>query len=147
MGRGLKPTHSSSNCWRKVLSITLRPLYSQRRTALVRQEAVSAITQAVSRRLPTSARVRARVTSWDLWWTKWRCGTFSPTTFTPVPPANSHSTDCSTLIIYNSGLVCGIPESARGMWDVSGSVGQTLLRELRERSGRPEQETDTCGET
>jgi hypothetical protein len=33
------------------------------------------------------------------------------------------------------------------MWDVSGSVGQTLLRELRERSGRREQETDTCGET
>jgi hypothetical protein len=33
------------------------------------------------------------------------------------------------------------------MWVVSGSVGQTLSREFRERSGRPEQETDTCGET
>jgi hypothetical protein len=38
-----------------------------------------------------------------LWWTKWHWGRFSPST--SVSPANSHSTDCSTLIIYNLGLV------------------------------------------
>jgi hypothetical protein len=41
---------------------------------------------------------------WDLWWTNWRSGNFSPTT--SVSPADSHSTDCSTLIIiYHPGLV------------------------------------------
>jgi hypothetical protein len=41
---------------------------------------------------------------WDLWWTKWFWGTFSP--ITSVSPANSHSTDCSTLIIiYHLRLV------------------------------------------
>jgi hypothetical protein len=57
----------------------------------------SAIAQAVSCRLPTAAtRVRAQVT-WDLWWTKWHWGRFSPST--SVSPANFHSTDCSTFII------------------------------------------------
>jgi hypothetical protein len=49
---------------------------------------------------------------WDLWWTKWHWSRFSPST--SVSPANSHSTDCSTLIvvviiiiiiIYHPGLV------------------------------------------
>jgi hypothetical protein len=40
---------------------------------------------------------------WDLWWTKWHWDTVSPTT--SVSPANSHSTDCSTLITYHPGLV------------------------------------------
>jgi hypothetical protein len=42
---------------------------------------------------------------WDLWWTKWHRGRFSPST--SVSPDNSHSTDCSTLIIYHyhPGLV------------------------------------------
>jgi hypothetical protein len=34
---------------------------------------------------------------WDLLLTKWHWGKFSPST--SVSPANSHSTDCSTLII------------------------------------------------
>jgi hypothetical protein len=48
---------------------------------------------------------------WDLWRTKWRWGRFSPST--SVYPANSHSTDCSKIIIitiiiiiiYHLGLV------------------------------------------
>jgi hypothetical protein len=42
---------------------------------------------------------------WHLWWTKWHWGRFSPST--SVSPANSHSTNCSTLIIiiYHLGLV------------------------------------------
>jgi hypothetical protein len=40
---------------------------------------------------------------WVLWWTKWRWGRFSPST--SASPANSHSTDLSTLIIYGPGLV------------------------------------------
>jgi hypothetical protein len=47
---------------------------------------------------------------WDLWWTKWRWGRFSPNA--SVSPANSHSTGCFTLviiiiiiIIYQPGLV------------------------------------------
>jgi hypothetical protein len=40
---------------------------------------------------------------WDLWWTKWYWGMFSPSS--SVSPANSHSTDCSTIIIYHPGLV------------------------------------------
>jgi hypothetical protein len=68
-----------------------------------------AIVQAVSRRLPTAA---ARVPSqdiWDLWWTKWHWGRFSPSTL--VSPANSHFTDYSTFIIYHPGL---------------GTIGQTV---------------------
>jgi hypothetical protein len=40
---------------------------------------------------------------WDLWWTKWHWGRFSPRI--SVTPANSHSTGYSTLIIYHPGLV------------------------------------------
>jgi hypothetical protein len=41
---------------------------------------------------------------WDLWWTKWRRGRFSPST--SVSPANLHSTNCSTIIlIYHLGFV------------------------------------------
>jgi hypothetical protein len=40
---------------------------------------------------------------WDLWWTKRHLGRFSPST--SVSPANSHSTDCSILIISRPGLV------------------------------------------
>jgi hypothetical protein len=51
-----------------------------------------AIAQAVSRWLPTAmARVRALVcVKWDLWWTKWLWGRFSPSTL--VSTANLHST-------------------------------------------------------
>jgi hypothetical protein len=60
-----------------------------------------AIAQAVSRGDPGSSPGQVM---WDLWWTKWRWGGFSPSTL--VSPANSHSTDCSTLIIiYHLGLV------------------------------------------
>jgi hypothetical protein len=40
---------------------------------------------------------------WDLWWTKWHWGRFSPST--SVSTANSHSTDYSILIIYHPGLL------------------------------------------
>jgi hypothetical protein len=41
---------------------------------------------------------------WDLWWTKWRWGMFSPST--SVSPANLHSTNFSTITItYHPGLV------------------------------------------
>jgi hypothetical protein len=65
-----------------------------------------AIAQAVGRRLPTAAaRVRAQVRSCGIrGGTKWHWGGFPPST--SVSPANSHSTDCSTLIIvYHPGLV------------------------------------------
>jgi hypothetical protein len=37
---------------------------------------------------------------WDLWWTKWHRGRFSPST--SVSTASSHSTDCFTVIIRRS---------------------------------------------
>jgi hypothetical protein len=41
---------------------------------------------------------------WDLWWTKWRWGGFSPST--SVSLANLHSTNCSTITLtYHLGLV------------------------------------------
>jgi hypothetical protein len=55
-----------------------------------------AIAQAVSRWLPTAA---AQVlVMWDLWWTKWSWGRFSPST--AVSPNFSTIT-----IIYHLGLV------------------------------------------
>jgi hypothetical protein len=55
-----------------------------------------AIAQAVSRRLSTAAAcVRGQV-MWDLWWTKWHWGSFSPST--SVSPANHHSTKFSIVI-------------------------------------------------
>jgi hypothetical protein len=63
------------------------------------------IAQAVGRRLPTAAtRVRAQVRSCGI--CGGRSGTgadFFPST--SVSPANSYSTDCSTIIIYHQGLV------------------------------------------
>jgi hypothetical protein len=39
---------------------------------------------------------------WDLWWTKWRWGRFSPST--SVSPANLHSTNfCTITITYQRG--------------------------------------------
>jgi hypothetical protein len=41
---------------------------------------------------------------WDLWWTKWRRGRFSPST--SISPANPHSANFSTITItYHPGLV------------------------------------------
>jgi hypothetical protein len=40
---------------------------------------------------------------WDLLCTKWNWSRFSPNT--SVSPANSHSTDCSTFIMFHPGLV------------------------------------------
>jgi hypothetical protein len=65
-----------------------------------------AIAQAVSRWLPTAAARGSRPgrVMWDLEWTKWRWGRFSPST--SVSPANLHSTNFSTItIIYHPGLV------------------------------------------
>jgi hypothetical protein len=54
--------------------------------------------QAISRWLPAAAY------SWDLWWTKWLWGRFSPST--SVSPANLYSTYFSTITItYHPGLV------------------------------------------
>jgi hypothetical protein len=63
-----------------------------------------AIAQAVSRWLPTvTARVRSRgLVKWDLWWTKWRWGGFSPSTW--VSLANLHSTKFSIIIIIRGRL-------------------------------------------
>jgi hypothetical protein len=72
-----------------------------------------AIAQAVSRWLLTAAaRVRGRgLVMWDLWWTKWRCGRFSPST--SVSPANLHSTNFSIITIiwgwYNRPVVAAVP--------------------------------------
>jgi hypothetical protein len=42
--------------------------------------------------------------TWDLWWTKWRWGRFSPST--SVSPANLYYTNFSTITItYHLGLV------------------------------------------
>jgi hypothetical protein len=56
-----------------------------------------AIAQAVSRWLPTAeARVQGLV-KWDLWWTKWRCDRFSPST--SGSPTNLHSIKFSIITI------------------------------------------------
>jgi hypothetical protein len=65
-----------------------------------------AIAQVVSRWLPTVAAQGSipGLVMWDLWWTKWHRGRFSPSTL--VSPANLHSTNCSTIIlIYHLGFV------------------------------------------
>jgi hypothetical protein len=61
-----------------------------------------AIAQAVNHWLPTAAAwVRCQV------WSREICGEQSGTAplGTSVSPANSHSTDCCTLITYHPGLV------------------------------------------
>jgi hypothetical protein len=62
------------------------------------------IAQGVSRWLPTeAARVRSRgLVKWNLWWTKWRWGGFSPST--SVSPASLHSTKFSIIIITRDRL-------------------------------------------
>jgi hypothetical protein len=92
-------------------SVSLRasPLY----TLIYVSSKSYAIAQAVSRWLPTvTARVRARgQVMWDLWWTKWHRGTFSPST--SISPANLHSTNCSTITIIwgwcNRPVVAAVP--------------------------------------
>jgi hypothetical protein len=58
-----------------------------------------AIAQAVSRWLPTAAAPGSNpgLVKWDLWWTKWLWGRFSPST--SVSPANLHCTKFSIIII------------------------------------------------
>jgi hypothetical protein len=61
-----------------------------------------AIAQAVSHRGGPGST--PGLVMWDLWWTKWRWGRFSPST--SVSPANLYSTNCSTItLIYHLGLV------------------------------------------
>jgi hypothetical protein len=78
-----------------------------------------AVARAASRWFPTSvARVRARdLFMWNLWWTKWRLGRFSPST--SVSPANFHSTNCS--ILYLLGLVQQANSSCGTKWTQSAS--------------------------
>jgi hypothetical protein len=62
-----------------------------------------AIAQVVSLPLPGGPGWIPGQVMWDFWWTKWHWGRFS--LCTSVSPANSHSTDYCTLIIYHPGLV------------------------------------------
>jgi hypothetical protein len=73
-----------------------------------------AIAQAVSLWLPTAvARVRARgLVKWDLWWTKWRWGRFSPST--SVSPANLHSTNFSIILITIGTIGHSVADVPRG---------------------------------
>jgi hypothetical protein len=65
---------------------------------------------------------------WDLWWTKWHWGRFSPST--SVSPANSHSSDCSTLtIIYHLGLV----QQAKLVADVPSGHSLTPPQEIKKK--------------
>jgi hypothetical protein len=58
-----------------------------------------AITEAVSRWIPGFAPGSSK---WDLWWTKWRRGRFSPST--SVSPAKTvHSTNISIIITITRG--------------------------------------------
>jgi hypothetical protein len=54
---------------------------------------------------------------WDLWWTKWRWGRFSPST--SVSPATLHSTNCSTITLINHLGLYNRPEVAAVPGDVS----------------------------
>jgi hypothetical protein len=57
-----------------------------------------AVTQAVSRWLPTAvSRVSALAACDVLWWRKWHWGRFSPST--SVSSANHHSTNFSIVIV------------------------------------------------
>jgi hypothetical protein len=73
-------------------------LYQEIKIAF-RKKLGRAVAEAVSRWLPTAAaRVRAGSGKWDLWWTNWRRGRFSPST--SVSPAKTiHSTNFSILTI------------------------------------------------
>jgi hypothetical protein len=50
---------------------------------------------------------------WDLWWTEWHWGTFSPST--SVSPTNCHSTDCSTFIIGTGTIGQLVADVPRGL--------------------------------
>jgi hypothetical protein len=45
---------------------------------------------------------------WDLWWTKWRLGRFSPST--SVFPANLHSTNFSIITITYHPVAAAVPK-------------------------------------
>jgi hypothetical protein len=78
------------------------PLCSAHSFSVTCDDGGRAVDQAVSRRLPTAAaRVPSQV-MWDLWWTKWYWGRFSPSA--SVSPANHHSAKYS-MLIYHPRLV------------------------------------------
>jgi hypothetical protein len=65
-----------------------------------------AIGQAVRAGFPSQRpgfESRSGQVMWDFWWTRGQWSRFSMSA--SVSPTNSHSTDCSTLIIYHPGLV------------------------------------------
>jgi hypothetical protein len=64
---------------------------------------------------------------WDLWWTNWHWGRVFPSSL--VSPANSHSTDCSTLIICHSGLV----QQAQLVADVLSGLSLTPPQETKKK--------------
>jgi hypothetical protein len=66
---------------------------------------------------------------WDLWWTKWRWGRFSPST--SVSPANLHSINCSTITLiiwglYNRPEVAAVPSGL----STTSNKKVTVVREL-----------------
>jgi hypothetical protein len=73
-------------------------LYGCKIWSLILREEGRAIAQAVSRWFPPRRPGFAPdQIMWDLWWTKWHWGRFSPNT--PVSPDNHHSTKFFILII------------------------------------------------
>jgi hypothetical protein len=67
---------------------------------------------------------------WDLWWTEWHWGRFSPSI--SVSPANFHSADCSTSIIYHPAITRGwynrSVSGRRTKWTRSHSTSEKYLR-------------------
>jgi hypothetical protein len=84
--------------------------------ALVRFYFGRVISQAGTRRLPTlgGPGSSSGQVMWDLWWTKWHWGRCSPNT--SISPANSHTTDCSTIIIYHQDWYNRIVSGRRNKW-------------------------------
>jgi hypothetical protein len=110
-------TRNSRSQWRRVLrhelSLPARTLGSW----VLRHGCLygRAIAEAVSRWLPTvAARVRSwGLVKWDLWWTKWRRGRFSPST--SVSPA-IHSTKFSILTTITRGRYNRPVSGRRAEW-------------------------------
>jgi hypothetical protein len=57
---------------------------------------------------------------WDLWWTKWQWGRFSQNTSVSI--TNSHSTDCSKVIIFIIIIIIIITNLSSG----AGIIGQIV---------------------
>jgi hypothetical protein len=110
----------------RIPTVCLKKVYVTEEEARAQQRTVEGrdIAQAVSRWLPTVAGSRTGLVKWDLWWTKWRWGRFSPSP--SVSPANLHSTNYSKItLIYHLGLYKRPEVSA-----VPGDVSPTPLKKI-----------------